>query len=101
MALSVELRGGSGGTLGVTGELDDSIPALLPDLDPEEYPLLSGVDRYRSTMFNTTQMRRITIEAAKLEASATAQQKQFLDGILELCRRGSETVDAQLWFLGD
>lgn len=97
----MELRLRSGQVLGVTGETYDTIDAMLPEVTPDEFPLLAGVDRYEDTMFNRTQLPRLEAELVRLLDGAPERRAKMVNALIELCERGSRIPDAQLWFFGD
>jgi hypothetical protein len=101
VGLGVELRSPVDGVVGVTGERDDEIGGLLPDVGFDEYPMLAGVDRYGETMFNTQQMPWVAAEAERLAAGATPKLRKFLRELVALCEQGAPRAHMQLWFLGD
>ena len=97
----MELRSGSGESLGVTGEVYDTADAILPEVTADEYPLLAGVDRYEDTMFNRIQMPRLEAELKRLLDRAPERRLKVLEGLIELCEMGANVPDAQLWFVAD
>jgi hypothetical protein len=101
MALRVELRTRSGEIVAVTGEVYEEIDAMMPPLSAGQFPLLSGVDRYAITMFNSLQMTRLSPEIERLLVDAPPRRAKMLRELQEMCRQGEEIPDAQMWFLGD
>jgi hypothetical protein len=101
MPLTIELRERSGRILGACGESWDSVAGMWPDVRFEDYPLLAGVDRDDNTIFNRSQMGRVVRELERLIDESPPRRREFLAKVLELCRRGTDTVDSQLWFVGD
>jgi len=97
----MELRSRSGEILGVTGETYDTADAILPELTPDDFPLLAGVDRYEDTIFNRIQMPRLEVELKRLLDSAPGSRLKVLKALIELCEMGSNVPDAQLWFVAD
>jgi hypothetical protein len=101
MPLRMELRSRSGDILGVTGEAYDTLDAMLPELDPDEFPLLAGVDRYEDTVFNRKQLARLVPELERLLEGAPPLRMNILKRLIDLSQEGSRTSDTQLWFIAD
>jgi hypothetical protein len=101
MPLRMELRSRSGDVLGVTGETYDTIDAMLPDVNADEFPLLAGVDRYENAIFNRIQMTRLEGELGRLLPGAPERRAKMLRALMSLCEKGSQMPDAQLWFIAD
>lgn len=101
MPLKMELRSRTGQVLGVAGETYDTVDAMLPEVAPDEFPLLAGVDRYENTMFNRAQLPRLQAELVRLLDGAPERRTKMIRALIELCERGSRIPDAQLWFFGD
>lgn len=70
--------------------------------DPDKCPLLSGVDPYSNTIFNTRQMRRLLEEVRVLleTEELSDDERESLDAVAALCDEGRR-VHRYLWFIGD
>jgi hypothetical protein len=99
--LRIELRDEAGNVLAVTGEDEGEIGALLPEPDPGEFPLLSSIDRYGDTIFNSIQMERLVLEIDAIRDVCTPRQAILLESIAGFCRQGLSRPHRYLWFLGD
>ncbi len=69
--------------------------------DAVEYPLLSGVDPYANTIFNSRQMQQLLSEVERLlSGSLSVAERASLEAVADLCREGRR-AHRYLWFIGD
>ena len=69
--------------------------------DDRRYPLLSGVDPYSNTIFNSRQMRQLRTEVERLlEEALSDDERESLEAVADLCREGRR-VHRFPWFIGD
>jgi hypothetical protein len=94
------MRQESGKVLAMTGESHKSIAARFPDLSPDEFPLLAGVDKDSFTMFNRYQLGRVEMELHRLLEDAPPERAKFIQDLIEMCQRFGKG-NVQLWFIGD
>jgi hypothetical protein len=97
----MELRTRSGEVVGATGEIYDTVDSMLPEVNGDEFPLLTGVDRHENTMFNRIQLPRVAFELERLLDGAPERRAKMVRALIELCEEGSRIPDVQLWFLAD
>lgn len=70
-------------------------------LDEISFPLLSCVDPYANTIYNTRQMGRLLMEVEKLLGVVLSEEERTsLEAVAELCHEGRR-VHRFLWFIGD
>ena len=68
----------------------------------KEYPLLSGIDPYGHTFFNTVQMKPLIKELNFIyHEAATNEQKKTIKAVMELATNCSAKPHRYLEFLGD
>ena len=102
MPLRFEAREADGTKIGVTGETYDEPRHMLPAVDDHEFPRLSGVDRFGTTVFNGLQCQQLTNELSRLRAvRLTDEQVRLLDAIEALCSEVAAQPHRLLWVLGD
>jgi hypothetical protein len=97
----MELRDRAGATLGVTGEVYDTLDATLPEMAQENYPLLSRVDRFGITVFQQTQLGTLGMELKMVLVDAPPKLAAVLRRVIDLCEEGSKVPGSCLLFLGD
>lgn len=97
----MELRDGTGHVIGLTGENYDTIPANLPEVDFETFPLAYGIDRDGTTVFNRVQMSKLAIEFERMLSDASKQRESLLLQLIEYCSKAQSVADSQLWVTGD
>jgi hypothetical protein len=102
MPLLFEAREENGLCLGTAGEAYDEVRYMLPSVDEHEYPLLTGIDRYGTTIFNGLQCERLGNELARLRGRGlTKEQSVLLDAIQFLADQVRERPHRLLWVIGD
>ncbi|WP_344100022.1 hypothetical protein [Nocardiopsis rhodophaea] len=86
-------------------EAEESIRGneLLPQVNPDEYPMIGHIDLYGNTIFNRQQMVTLLseVERLKKESFITQTQQESLELVERMCRMGTRKVHRYLWFLGD
>ena len=90
-----------GNLLEVAEESWRSVQTQWPELSFDEFPLLAGVDTEARTMFNRLQMESVLQELDLLLVRAPKGRIDLISKLIEMSRVGAETIDAELWFLGD
>jgi hypothetical protein len=102
MPLLFEAKELDGARVGLTGETYEDVRFMLPALDEREFPLLSGIDRYGTTVFNGLQCQRIANELARLrETEITNDQARLIDAIEAVTVQVTEKPHRLLWVIGD
>lgn len=98
MPISVQLRKERGEVVVALGEPYRPDPLSL---DPARFPLLSGIDPYGFTVFNSGQMARLAEEIRDLLPDVPQGQRERLTMLALTCQRGQSPPHQYLWFLGD
>jgi len=68
----------------------------------EQYHMLSMVDPYANTIFNSWQIPWVQIEVARLSAAYLGSEEFApLDELAQLCKVALKSPHRYLWFIGD
>ena len=101
MPICVVLTDEDGGEVKRFEDSDNALHRLLPSADDRSYHHLRFIDWYGDTVFNQLQMEPFLDEWGRLEAAATADDKELLSQISELARQCQREQHMYLRFEGD
>lgn len=103
MPIIAELRTHDDTVVAMAGEASDGANDALPEFASRDFPLLAGIDRYGTTIFNTLQMELLIRELAGAIRLVTpgSRSEALLNRLAELCREGAKHAHWQLVFSGD
>lgn len=103
MPIIAELRRHDDTVVAVAGEASDAANDALPEFESRDFPILAGIDRYGTTIFNTIQMELLVRELTRATRLVTpgSRSEALLHRLAELCRDGSEHAHWKLVFSGD
>jgi hypothetical protein len=102
MGFSVELQDESGGKIDDAHDPANLLVGILPNLNDEQFSMLSSLDPYGDTIFNGLQMRRFRPEWTRIASNAKSSEEQELvfriERMAERCESG---VHLYLKFISD
>jgi hypothetical protein len=102
VGLSIALQDEIGDKLAIVVDPKNLFGRLLPDPADASFVCLRFIDPYQDTTFNQWQMEPFIHEMGRVATRATtAEQKQILDGVVDLARRCAAEPHLYLKFYGD
>jgi hypothetical protein len=107
MPISVHVREHTGGLVAEPSQpVDINRLCHAAAADPDQYPLLSGIDEYDDTIFNLIQSRRLVLELKALSADSRDSELQAAAAAVLALASLLEPAPGrphhrQLFFIGD
>jgi len=102
MGIDVSLQAGDGYQVDFIGDLQGRLYTLLPEEEDPAYPMLTSIDPYGDTVFNSIQMRRFLAEWDYAEARAeTESEKALVEAVRRMATRCRDGAPLYLKFIGD
>ena len=102
MGFGIELQDEWGGKIEGVYDPKNLLDRLLPEINLDSSPMLSSLDPYGDTTFNSLQMRRFLQEWVGVGAKAQSlEEKELVSKIESLARRCRSEVHVYLKFIGD
>lgn len=81
------------------GASERLIPTFVKHRDPDKYPLLSGIEPYQDTYFNTKQIVDLVNELNNFKAEFKDDVKQQIDDLIKFAKKID--IHEYLRFVGD
>ena len=102
MGLGITLQDEMGAELETVVDPRNVLGRLLPEHADPSYPMLTSIDFYGDTVFNSMQMERFLAEWAEVSAKAhVPDEKSLISAIEGMARRCQNEVHLYLKFIGD
>lgn len=98
--MSISLEGEAGDRIAELSDPRNFVVFLTHNR--EQFPLLSYIDEYGNTIFNSLQMEPFLEEWGRVQAKAsTPEEKEIADQVLRLAERCRDGIHLYLRFSGD
>ena len=102
MGLTIHLQDAKGRVLDTVADESNLLHKILPASDDARYHTLSRIDWYGDTTFNRMQMDDVISEIGRLDTNEfSSEEKELVNEILALAKRGIEKPHFYLKFCGD